>query len=387
MAKQSQSGHIGPYTPLPEKPNGDNPVRGLMRRSRQALAATIAAARAHSEDGIAWLVPRATPEGEGDVVWLRSRAERPAGSRGKGLAGGRRLAAVLGAGCLLSGIAPEAARAPIGVAYAAVDPIVLDHALPSILAPVDVEPFAQMMLRPSHEVEPEMLSEPERADEILRFGTREVPRRLVATILRAALATDVDPVYLMALADKESGFDPDAKAATSSAEGLFQFIDSTWLETVRAFGAKHGLAQAAAAIDSVDGRATVRGAALRARILDLRCDPYIAAVMAAEMLKRDRADIAIRVGRDLTRTELYLAHFLGPQDAARFIALYDGRRKQNAARVFKAAAKANRAIFFARKGRRSTGLAVGDVYGRLDAMIDHRVARFQNVMAFADARL
>ena len=127
---------------------------------------------------------------------------------------------------------------------------------------------------------------------------------------------------------------------------------------------------------------------LRARVLDLRRDPYIAAVMAAEMLKRDRADIALRVGRDLTRTELYLAHFLGPQDAARFIALRDRAHKQNASRVFRAAARANRSIFFARSGRRSKGLAVADVYGRLDHMIDSRAARFQNVMAFAaDARL
>ena len=55
-----------------------------------------------------------------------------------------------------------------------------------------------------------------------------------------ARVTGVDPAYLMALADKESSLLPDNKARTSSAEGLFQFIESTWLEGLRRYGPKHG---------------------------------------------------------------------------------------------------------------------------------------------------
>ena len=84
-----------------------------------------------------------------------------------------------------------------------------------------------------------------------------VPRWLAETVVRAAQVTSVDPAYLMALADKESSFLPDSKARTSSAEGLFQFVESTWLEVLRRFGTKHGYAAEAEAIHIVQGRPMV----------------------------------------------------------------------------------------------------------------------------------
>ena len=63
--------------------------------------------------------------------------------------------------------------------------------------------------------------------EVLVFEQMRVPRWLAETVIRAAQVTNVDPAYLMALADKESSLVPESKAATSSAEGLFQFIEST----------------------------------------------------------------------------------------------------------------------------------------------------------------
>src|SRR3954466_11260736 len=77
-------------------------------------------------------------------------------------------------------------------------------------------------------------------NEVLVFEQMRVPRWLVETVVRAAQVTGVDPAYLMALADKESSLLPDNKARTPSAEGLFQFIESTWLEVLRRYGPKHG---------------------------------------------------------------------------------------------------------------------------------------------------
>src|SRR3954447_6897252 len=82
--------------------------------------------------------------------------------------------------------------------------------------------------------------------EILVFEQMRVPRRLAETVVRAAQATHVDPAYMMALADKESSLLPHNKARTSSAEGLFQFVEGTWLEVLRRYGPKHGLAEAEA---------------------------------------------------------------------------------------------------------------------------------------------
>jgi hypothetical protein len=221
---------------------------------------------------------------------------------------------------------------------------------------------------------------------MLQFDNMRVPRWIVETILQAAEVTGVDPVYMMALADKESSFIPANKASTSSAEGLFQFISSTWLEVVRSFGAKHGLAAEAAAIKRVGGQLSISDEATREHVLGLRRNPYLSALMAAEMMKRDRAKVESRLGREITRSEFYLAHFFGVDSASKFMALLDGKPKQSAPRVFPRAAKANRTLFFAKNGRKMRQLSVAEVYDRIDGMIDKRLDRYQGVMtAVADA--
>ncbi|MDB5511034.1 MAG: lytic transglycosylase catalytic [Enterovirga sp.] len=290
----------------------------------------------------------------------------------------------------------EPARAPLqepaqAIPAAAAEPVTLPNlALPRHAtvgaASVAIAHVAPELQPADHEMRlPSFEEGRDEVEEFLRFGSRGVPRRLVETVVKAALATQVDPIYLMALADKESSFRIEVKASTSSAQGLFQFIDRTWLDVVRTFGPRHGLAAEAALIETVDNRITVADEAERTRILALRRDPYLSAVMAAEMLRRDAAQIGFRIGRGLTPTEMYLAHFLGLQDAARFIALRETKRGQSATAAFPAAARANVGIFFerGRRGRRK-GLSVPEVYAKIDRMIDTRLTMFRPVMEFAD---
>jgi hypothetical protein len=225
-------------------------------------------------------------------------------------------------------------------------------------------------------------------NELLSFDGIRVPRWIVDTILAAAEVTDVDPAYLMALADKESSFIPANKARSSSAEGLFQFIDSTWLQMMRDFGPKYGLTDEAAAVEITNGQYAVADAGMREHILGMRRDSYIAALMAAEMMKRDRERIEQRIGRPISRSEYYLAHFFGAHSASRFMSLLDDKPKQSAPRVFPAAARANRALFFTKQGRRTRQLTVAEVYDRLDEMIDRRLERYEDVRTVAaDASL
>jgi hypothetical protein len=224
-------------------------------------------------------------------------------------------------------------------------------------------------------------------DELLSFGRVRIPRRLVQTILRAADATGVDPTYMMALADKESSFIADNKAATSSAEGLFQFIEKTWLEMIRDFGSKYGMEFAAASVETVNGQVAIPSEPTREWVLALRRNPYLSAVMAAEMLKRDKAKTERRIGRSLERSELYLMHFLGAESAGKLLELVSGKPKQSAPKVFPAAAKANRTLFFAqetvKKKVKTRHLTVAEVYGKIDRMIDARLDRYEGVSAFA----
>jgi hypothetical protein len=221
----------------------------------------------------------------------------------------------------------------------------------------------------------------ERSD-VLAFGPTRVPRQLAATVLRAAAATATSPVYLMALADKESSFRPDVQAPTSTATGLFQFIDATWLQMVREFGPAHGLGEEARQIEIVDGRYTIVDPDTRARVLALRRDPYLAAVMAAEMHRRDQTRMAQRVQRDFGPVDLYLMHFFGPTDAERFFRALGETPDAAVVQLFPAPARANRGLFTrpnprpTRRNRAPVSLTVAELYQRIDALIQRRVVRY-----------
>jgi hypothetical protein len=221
--------------------------------------------------------------------------------------------------------------------------------------------------------------------EYVEFEEMRVPRWIVDTILRASDLTSADPVYMMALADKESSFLPGNKASTSSAVGLFQFISSTWLEAVRSFGPKHGLIMEAKAIKGPQGQLSVPDETLREHILGLRRNPYLSALMAAEMMKRDKEKIENRLGRKLSRSEFYLSHFFGVDSASKFIALVDDTPKKSAPSAFPAAARSNKALFFAKDGKKTRQLSVAEVYGKIDTMIDKRLDRYEDVSTRATA--
>jgi len=176
-----------------------------------------------------------------------------------------------------------------------------------------------------------------------------VPRWLAETVVRAAQVTGVDPAYMMALADKESSLLPDNKARISSAQGLFQFVEGTWLEVLRRYGPKHGYGAEAAAIRLVQGRPVVSDGQERERILGLRRDPYLSALMAGEMISTHRKTLSGKVARDPSFAELYMAHFLGVQGASRFVALLGDKPGKSASKAFTRAAKARRSLSFASK--------------------------------------
>ncbi|HEY8614695.1 transglycosylase SLT domain-containing protein [Phenylobacterium sp.] len=181
-------------------------------------------------------------------------------------------------------------------------------------------------------------------------------------IQRAARATGVDFSFLVRTANRESGFNPHAKASSSSAAGLFQFVEQTWLQTLKSHGSKHGYARYADLISrSADGKYHVTGAEARRAVMDLRLDPHAASLMAGELASDHAAYLKGRVGRDPTAGELYAAHFLGPQGSAKLIQAMERRPEVSAASLFPDAARANKAIFY-RDGRAAS---VAEVYANL----------------------
>lgn len=113
-----------------------------------------------------------------------------------------------------------------------------------------------------------------------------------------AKAIGVDMGSLTAFGMQESGFNPLARNDSSSATGLFQFIDSTWKSYVpklKAFGFTNPSAT----------------------------DPAANAVAGAMFLRDNIQALKPTVGRMPTIPELYLAHFLGPGGARNVLSKAD----------------------------------------------------------------
>lgn len=216
-------------------------------------------------------------------------------------------------------------------------------------------------------------------NQILTFGPIKIRRHLVEMIVRAGRVVGADPTLLMAVADKESSFATEVKAKTSSATGLYQFIEQTWFGVIFEFGRKHGLVAEAALISRSGRQFVIADANERQRILDLRREPYLSALLAGEMLKRDTLRLEKAMGRHLTGGEIYLIHFLGPDAAQTFIETMEETPGASAAALLPKPAEANRPIFYAQAGGETKTLSVSEVHKKFDEMIKVRLDRYKVV--------
>lgn len=182
-------------------------------------------------------------------------------------------------------------------------------------------------------------------------GSTRIAAPVLDAVQRASARTGIDFDYLFDVARVESGYNPNAKASTSSARGLYQFTKQTWLATLERHGASHGLAWAADAINrDASGRLSVADPMLRDQIFALRDDPAASSNMAAALTGDNRAYLESRIGRSAEPVDLYLAHFLGSGGAARFLSALAADPDQPGATMMPEAAAANRSVFYAGDG-------------------------------------
>lgn len=177
-------------------------------------------------------------------------------------------------------------------------------------------------------------------------------------IQQAARQTGLDFDLMLGVAKRESSLRPDAKAATSSASGLFQFIDQTWLGAVKEHGEALGLGSYARDIQSTADGFKVDDPGRRDEILNLRFDPGVAAKVAGKTLAAAKDRLTTALGREATSSEVYMAHFLGERGALRMLSAGEG---VPAADIDPRAAKANQTLFF-QNGR---ALSVSELKDRL----------------------
>jgi len=165
------------------------------------------------------------------------------------------------------------------------------------------------------------------------------------TITAAAKMVGVDEKLMATMAAIESGFNYSIKATTSSATGLYQFTRDTWNSMKQKFAAKYGI--------DPDTPAT---------------DPRANALLGAEFIKYNAQSLA-GLGRKLTDTDLYTAHFLGAGGAKKFLS---ASPDAIAANVMPDAAAANQSIFYS-SGR---ALTVAEVYAKLNGLIRNKGKQF-----------
>src|SRR5260370_40990545 len=188
---------------------------------------------------------------------------------------------------------------------------------------------------------------------------------IAGAIKQAANTTGTSFEYLLTTAKMESDFNPTAGASTSSARGLYQFIDQTWLGTVKEAGAQLGYGKYADAIPKpATGTYSVSAPAARKAIMKLRDDPTAASAMAAVLTQSNSFQLTGKIGRRPTDSDLYMAHFMGVGGAAKLISSAEDNPGASAARLFPNAAAANRSIFFDHSG---SARSVSEVYSVLSA--------------------
>ncbi|MBI1262861.1 MAG: lytic transglycosylase domain-containing protein [Rhizobiales bacterium] len=188
--------------------------------------------------------------------------------------------------------------------------------------------------------------------------------QIAAALQQASQRTGTDFDYLLKTAMRESSLNCTAKSGTSSACGLFQFTEQSWLGTMKRNGDDLGLGQYASQItQDGKGRYRVADPAARQEILALRNDPTASALMAGAYTSESESTLSRRLDRDVSEGELYIAHFLGAGGAVKLISAAEDMPHARADTLFPQAAAANKSIFYDGDRARS----VSEVYQNLVA--------------------
>jgi hypothetical protein len=200
---------------------------------------------------------------------------------------------------------------------------------------------------------------------------------LVVDAIRVAQQkSHVDPGLLLAIAAKESGFNPEARNRHSTARGLLQFTNATWLTVVRDFGPRYGLSRYAQAIETDrDGRLRVSKPHLRRAILALRDNPRLQAIMTAERLEQGRPSLELHLGRAARTADLYFLHLLGPTGATHFLTELNEHPDASSLTVVGGVAKANAGLFV-KDGRPMT---VAEAYASIQATLDEQASKHDDL--------
>lgn len=206
---------------------------------------------------------------------------------------------------------------------------------------------------------------------------------VIGAIYKASLSSGVDFELLLLKAIMESDLGRYTVATGSSARGLFQYIEPTWLVLMKRYGANLGYEHYADAI-SYTKRTGIpyiknKNKYLRAEILALRYDDSISAMMKTFQIKEETDALRQYKGSKVSATDHYISHMLGLPLTRE---LYDLRRKGSVFAVarlgnpqMREAAKLNKPFFYHGKN----ALTAADVYKKFEARVNREFKNIRNI--------
>ena len=167
-------------------------------------------------------------------------------------------------------------------------------------------------------------------------------------------------------------------------QGIYRFSEAVWLRLVRDHGETFGYGTLAEAIKTDGaGRLIVQDAANNDRILELRQNKELSALMAV-LFARDNATIlAQRLDRDVRPADLYLVHLMGLSGATRYLKALERIPARPADRVFGRVASNHRRLFF----KNGTPQTLAQVYATLGKTFARERSEIRDPITIALAHL
>ncbi len=219
------------------------------------------------------------------------------------------------------------------------------------------------------------------------LGQKEQNTALVDTLYNVAKKTDTDFKLLVITAMIESDLGRVTISSKSTARGIYQYIEPTWLVLMKRYGGRIGYQHYS---DSITFNAQTRtpevkgGMITRQKILDLRYDNKIAALIKAYQIKDEKRILeTYKNGQNITVTDHYIAHMLGLSLARTFYKLKNTESDFILAnlkdRNFKEAVSLNKSFFYTQTG---DALNASQAYVQFDRKISQK---FDNLKAIVNA--
>jgi hypothetical protein len=219
-----------------------------------------------------------------------------------------------------------------------------------------------------------------------RFKNEKHISRSVTAIYEVSKKTGVDFDLLLLKAILESNIGENIVASNSSARGLFQFVENTWLVLMKRYGADLGYPGYAGSIEinKKTGLAKTASQQKRKEILSLRNDPYISTYLKARQIREETSVIKCLKGASVTKTDHYIAHLLGLKLAGKFYSMISSGSPLPVANLgdsqLREAARLNRQFFF----NGNTPLTARQAYRRIEQRVKREIKNIASISARKD---